>query len=56
MATQTKSPTMMIPTTIKQMDPNKEIIPKAWPKIGPGPKHQPAMLATADKNVTIVGK
>ncbi len=52
----TESAHMLIPTTIKQMDPNEEIKPKVWPKMGPGPKHQPDMLKNVDKNVVIVGK
>ena len=50
------NPHIMIPMSIKQMDPNMELIPKVFPKMGAGPAHQPDMLKDVDKNVVFIGK
>ena len=50
------NPHIMIPMTIKQVDPNKELVPKVFPKVGPGPKHMPDMLKNVDKPQNFVGK
>ena len=50
------NPHIMIPMSIKQIDPNEELVPKVFPKMGAGPAHQPDMLKGVDENRTFVGK
>ena len=56
MAEHAVNPRIEIPMSIQQVDPNLEVMPKSYPKVGPGPQHQPDMLTGVDQNVVIQGK